>query len=57
MDFDVEGTPRAIELLSASKLFNIDKSYFDNIVMLRANIFIDEDIIKLDVNLTISPKK
>lgn len=53
MDFDVNGIPRAIELLSASKLFKIDKSYFNNISMLKVNIFINEDIIKLNVNLTV----
>ncbi|MCQ2978057.1 MAG: DUF2283 domain-containing protein [archaeon] len=53
MDFDVDGIPRAIELLSASKLFKIDKSYFDNISMLKLDIFINEDIIKLNVNLAV----
>lgn len=57
MDFDVDGVPRAIELLSASKLFNMDKSYFDNIVMLKVNIFINEDIIKLNVNLAVKVHK
>ena len=54
MDFDVNGCPRAVELLSASKLFKIDKSYFNNLNMLKVNIFIDEDLIKLNVDLTVN---
>ena len=53
MDFDVNSYPVAVEILSASILFKIDKESFDNIENIVVHIEIDEDIIKLTVILTI----
>ena len=53
MDFDNKKTPVAVELLSASKLFKIDKYNFNNIKNLNVLIKINEDIIKLTIILTI----
>lgn len=48
LDFDEKDVPVALELLNASKIFNVNKSSLLQPVGLDMNIFVGEDRIKID---------
>ena len=53
LDIDKEGKPVAFEFLNASKIFNLDKSYFNNLakITIQSNI---TEAINLKVQLFVS---
>lgn len=53
LDFDAEGKPVAFEFLNASHVFDLDKSYFKNLVHIGIQAGITEDIISLKVQLIV----
>lgn len=53
LDFDINGKPVAFEFLNASKIFNLDKSYFKNLVKINIQSNITEDLISLKVQLLV----
>ena len=53
LDFDINGKPVAFEFLNASKIFNLDKSYFKNLVNINIPSNITEDLISLKVQLLV----
>lgn len=53
LDFDIGGKPVAFEFLNASKIFNLDKSYFRNLFKITIQSNITEDAICLKVQLTV----
>ena len=53
LDLDTNGKPVAFEFLNASKVFHLDKSYFKNLVKISIQSLIDEESIKLNVQLIV----
>ena len=53
LDLDINGKPVAFEFLNASKVFHLDKSYFKNLVKISIQSLIDEESIKLNVQLIV----
>lgn len=53
LDLDTNGKPVAFEFLNASKVFHLDKSYFKNLVKISIQSLIDEESIKLNVELIV----
>ncbi len=53
LDLDTNGKPVAFEFLNASKVFHLDKSYFENLVKISIQSLIDEESIKLNVQLIV----
>ena len=53
LDIDIEGKPVAFEFLNASKVFDLDKSYFNNLVKISIRSIITEEAIKLKVQLIV----
>lgn len=53
LDFDINGKSVAFEFLNASKIFNLDKSYFKNLVKINIQSNITEDLISLKVQLLV----
>ncbi|MDO5860148.1 DUF2283 domain-containing protein [Methanobrevibacter sp.] len=54
MDIDKEGKPIAFEFLNASKIFNLDKVYFNRLSEITIQSNITEESINLKVQLTVS---
>ena len=50
-DLDVNGKPVAFEFLNASKVFGLDKSYFNNLVKISIQSKVTVDTISLKVQL------
>lgn len=53
LDIDKEGKPVAFEFLNASKIFNLDKSYFNNLAKITIQSNITEEAINLTVQLIV----
>ena len=53
LDIDNEGKPVAFEFLNASKVFNLDKINFNNLVKICIHSVITEEVIKLKVQLIV----
>lgn len=53
LDIDSEGQPVAFEFLNASKIFNLDKSYFNNLAKITIQSNITEEAINLRVQLIV----
>ena len=53
LDIDTGGKPVAFEFLNASKIFNLDKSYFNNLVKIAIQSNITEEAINLKVQLMV----
>ena len=53
LDIDTEGKQVAFEFLNASKIFNLDKSYFNNLVKIAIQSNITEEAINLKVQLMV----
>jgi uncharacterized protein YuzE len=53
LDIDKEGNPVAFEFLNASKLFHLDKSYFNNLFKITVKSTITDESIKLTVELVV----
>ncbi len=53
LDIDKEGKPVAFEFLNASKIFNLDKSYFNNLSKITIQSNITEEAINLKVQLIV----
>lgn len=53
LDFDIDGKPVAFEFLNASKVFNLDKSFFKNLVKISIQSSITEEAICLKVQLMV----
>ena len=51
LDFDTKNQPVAFEFLNASKIFNLDKNYFKNLVKISIQSKITEECIRLKVQL------
>ena len=51
LDFDTDDKPAALQIIDASKLFNIPKSSFHNIPMVEMSIKINESCIRLDLTI------
>ena len=53
LDIDKDGKPVAFEFLNASKIFNLDKSHFNNLTKITIQSIITEDAINLKVKLAV----
>ena len=53
LDLDTNGKLVAFEFLNASKVFHLDKSHFKNLVRISIQSLIDEESIKLNVQLIV----
>ena len=53
LDLDTNGKPVAFEFLNASKVFNLNKSYFNNLVKISIQADITEKSISLNVELIV----
>ncbi len=53
LDIDKDGKPVAFEFLNASKIFNLDKSYFNNLSKITIKSNITEESINLKVQLIV----
>lgn len=53
LDLDINGKPVAFEFLNASKVFNLEKSYFNNMVKISIQSDITEESISLKVQLIV----
>lgn len=53
LDFDINCKPVAFQFLNAFKVFNLDKSYFKNLVKINIQSKITEDLISLKVQLLV----
>ena len=53
LDIDKEGKPVAFEFLNASKIFNLDKSHFNNLTKITIQSIITEEAINLKVKLAV----
>lgn len=53
LDLDINGKPVAFEFLNASKVFNLEKSYFNNMVKISIQSYITEESISLKVQLIV----
>ena len=53
LDFDNENVPVAIEILDASKIFNIPKNSLKNIICFNMNIVVNNDVIKVFIELRV----
>ena len=53
LDIDKKGKPVAFEFLNASKIFNLDKSYFHNLTKITIQSNITEEAINLKVQLIV----
>lgn len=53
LDIDKEGNPVAFEFLNASKLFHLEKSYFNNLKKITVKSTITDESIKLTAELVI----
>jgi hypothetical protein len=51
LDFDTDDKPAALQIIDASKLFDIPKSSFHNIPMVEMSIKINESCIRLDLTI------
>lgn len=53
LDLDINGKPVAFEFLNASKVFNLEKSYFNDMVKISIQSYITEESISLKVQLIV----
>lgn len=53
LDIDKEGKPVAFEFLNASKIFNLDKIYFNTLSKITIQSIITKESINLKVQLTV----
>ncbi|MBR2857929.1 DUF2283 domain-containing protein [bacterium] len=53
LDIDKDGKPVAFEFPNASKIFNLDKSHFNNLTKITIQSIITEDAINLKVKLAV----
>ncbi|MBQ6099217.1 MAG: DUF2283 domain-containing protein [Methanobrevibacter sp.] len=53
LDIDKDGKPVAFEFLNASKIFNLDKTYFNNLSKITIQSNITEEAINLKVQLIV----
>ena len=53
LDIDKEGKPVAFEFLNVSKIFNLDKSHFNNLTKITIQSIITEEAINLKVKLAV----
>ena len=53
LDIDKEGKPVAFEFLNASKIFNLDKSHFNNLTKITIQSIITVEAINLKVKLAV----
>lgn len=51
LDIDKEGNPVAFEFLNASKLFHLEKSYFNNLIKITVKSTVTDESIKLTAEL------
>lgn len=54
LDIDKKGNPVAFEFLNASKLFHLDKSYFNNLLKITVKSTITDESIRLTVELVVA---
>ena len=53
LDIDKKGKPVAFEFLNVSKIFNLDKSHFNNLTKITIQSIITEEAINLKVQLAV----
>ena len=53
LDIDKEGNPVAFEFLNASKLFHLEKSYFNNLIKITVKSTVTDESIKLTAELVV----
>ena len=53
LDIDKDGKPVAFEFLNASKIFKLDKSFFNNLAKINIQSVITEETINLKVQLIV----
>lgn len=51
LDFDVDNVPVSLEILDASKRFNLAKESFKNIICFKMDVCVDEKFISIDATL------
>ena len=53
LDLDINGRPVAFEFLNASKVFNLDKNYFNDLLKISIQSSITKDAVNLSVQLAV----
>lgn len=53
LDIDKDGKPVAFEFLNVSKIFNLNKSHFNNLTKITIQSIITEEVINLKVQLVV----
>ena len=51
LDFDTDGIPVSLEILDASKRFDLDNGSLKNIICLKADICVDKKLISINATL------
>ena len=51
LDFDTDGMPVSLEILDASKRFDLDNGSLKNIICLKADICVDKKLISINATL------
>ncbi|AMK15105.1 DUF2283 domain-containing protein [Methanobrevibacter olleyae] len=54
LDFDVNNVPISLEVLDASKRFNVPKYSLHNLFSFNMNVCVNDDCIKIDVTIGVS---
>lgn len=54
LDFDVDNVPISLEILDASKRFNVPKYSLHNLFSFNMNVCVNDDCIKIDVTIGVS---